>query len=358
MKILILKPSSLGDVVQALPVLRLLKLHWPESEVFWWIESRLASLLEADPDLAGIVQFDRRRWTLPANWLEVWRSVRWMRNQSFDLVIDLQCLLRSGFFAWLANGKFLVGLDDPREGARGFYDISVRRDSFYTHAADWYLGVLKALNVPIHWNFQWLPERAAVSEAIKRKWNIDSARWIVIQPGARWLNKRWPVENYAELIRLLARAQPEYRFAIMGSAEDKEAGAALAQAAPQTCVDLTGKVSLLEMIEWIRLSELMVSNDTGPMHVAAALGKPVVAIFGPTEPRRTGPYRQLQNVIRIDLPCAPCLKSYCTWSQPMECLKAITPEVVFERVLNTLAGASAGRVPPFTSSWTLPAAGF
>lgn len=330
-------------------MLRLLKLHWPESEIFWWIESRLAPLLDADPDLAGIVQFDRQRWTLPANWLEVWRSVRWMRDQSFDLVIDLQCLLRSGFFAWLANGKFLVGLDEPREGARGFYDITVRRESFYAHAADWYLAVLKALNVPVHWNFRWLPERPAVSGEIKRKWNTESARWIVIQPGARWANKRWPAENYAELIRLLAAAQPDYRFAIMGSGEDKEAGATLAQAGPEKCVDLTGKVSLLEMIEWIRLSELMVSNDTGPMHVAAALGKPVVAIFGPTEPRRTGPYRQLQNVVRIDLPCAPCLKSYCTYSRPMECLKAISAEMVFERVSNTLAAAAAGQVPAFTT---------
>jgi ADP-heptose:LPS heptosyltransferase len=85
------------------------------------------------------------------------------------------------------------------------------------------------------------------------------------------------------------------------------------------------------MVEWIRLSELMISNDTGPMHVAAALGKPVVAIFGPTEPRRTGPYGQLQNVVRIDLPCAPCLKSHCTYFKPMECLRAIAPETILKR---------------------------
>ena len=319
-------------MVQALPVLRLLKLHWPQSEIFWWIDSALAPLLEGDPDLAGLVHFDRRRWTFPANWPEVWHSVRWTRGQSFDLVIDLQCLLRSGLFAWLANGKFLVGLDEPREGARGFYDLVVRRDSFFTHAADWYLSVLKALKVPVHWNFEWLPERSAVSAEVKRKWATDSARWMVIQPGARWLNKRWPIDHYGQLIRQLGAAYPDFRFAIMGSQEDSEAGAALAAADPRRCLDLTGKVSLPEMIEWIRLSELMISNDTGPMHVAAAIGKPVVAIFGPTEPRRTGPYRQLQNVVRIDLPCAPCLKAHCTYSRPIECLKAIPPAMVFDRV--------------------------
>lgn len=337
MRILILKPSSLGDVVQAVPVLRLLKLHWPDSDIFWWIDSGLAPLLEADPDLAGIVRFERRRWALPANWPEVWHSVQWMRRQSFDLVIDLQCLLRSGVFAWLANGKLLVGLDEAREGARGFYDIAVRRDSFHTHAVDWYLSVLKVLDVPRHWNFKWLPERPEISSAVKRKWDTASARWIVIQPGARWMNKRWPVENYTRLIRQLLAARPDFRCAILGSGDDAAAGAALAQADPKRCLDLTGKISLPEMVEWIRLSELMVSNDTGPMHVAAAIGKPLVALFGPTEPRRTGPYGQLQNVLRVDLPCSPCLKQHCTYAKPLECLQAISPEMVFDRVAKRLS---------------------
>jgi lipopolysaccharide heptosyltransferase II len=259
-----------------------------------------------------------------------------MRGQKFDLVIDLQCLFRSGMFAWLANGKSIIGLDEPREGARGFYDVAVRRDSFYTHAADWYLAVLKTLNVPVHRSFEWLPERRAISAEVKRKWQTDSARWIIVQPGARWLNKRWPVENFAETVRQLAAARPEFRFAILGGADDKEAGAAIAQVDPKRCLDLAGKISLPEMVEWIRLSELMISNDTGPMHVAAALGKPVIGIFGPTEPRRTGPCGQLQNVIRIELPCAPCLKSYCTYSKPMECLRAIAPAAVLDRAMNLL----------------------
>jgi ADP-heptose:LPS heptosyltransferase len=80
----------------------------------------------------------------------------------------------------------------------------------------------------------------------------------------------------------------------------------------------------------------MVTNDTGPMHVAAALGKPLVAIFGPTEPRRTGPYGHLESVLRIDLPCSPCLKSHCTYEKPEECLKAISPEMAFERACRQL----------------------
>jgi len=339
LKILILKPSSLGDVIQALPVLRLLKLHFRNAEIFWWIDSALAPLLEDDPDLTGIVRFERKRWKSLRYWPEMARSIRWMREQKFDLVIDLQSLARSGAFAWLANGKFLVGLDDAREGAHGYYDIAVPRKSFHTHAVDWYLSVLPQIGVPIHNNFQWIPERqetaTKVESIFKSKLNPQSAicnsQLIVLQPGARWNNKRWPVENFSALVKLLAQKFPDARFAILGSADDKSLGEKISAAEPNRILNLCGETSLPEMIEWIRLCDLMITNDTGPMHVAAALGKPLVALFGPTEPRRTGPYGQLQNVLQIQLPCEPCMKSNCTWKNPIECLTTISPQTVFER---------------------------
>jgi heptosyltransferase I len=339
LKILILKPSSLGDVIQALPVLRLLKLHYPASEIFWWLDSALAPLLEGDPDLAGIVRFERKRWGKPQHWPEMLRSIRWLRAQKFDLVIDLQCLARSAAFAWLANGKSLIGLDEVREGARGFYDLAVPRKSFHTHAVDWYLSVLPPLGVPVHKNFNWLPERPETSVLVRRKWlgdnskfKIQNSKLILLQPGARWENKRWPGNYFAELVRLLAEKFPAARFAILGSNDDKPLGETISQAAPEKVLNLCGATSLPEMIEWIRLGDLLVTNDTGPMHAAAALGKPIVALFGPTEPRRTGPYGQLENVLRIELPCSPCLKSFCAWKNPNECLTAISPQTVFERV--------------------------
>jgi lipopolysaccharide heptosyltransferase II len=343
LKILILKPSSLGDVIQALPVLRLLKLHFRDAEIFWWLDSSLAPLLEGDPDLAGIVRFERKRWGKPQHWPEMLRSVQWLREQQFDLVIDLQCLLRSGAFAWLANGKFLVGLDEVREGARGFYDLAVPRKSFHTHAVDWYLSVLPPLGVPVHKNFNWLPERPEISAAVKQKWpeaNLKLktqnskliSKLILLQPGARWKNKRWPAKNFAELVRALAERFLAARFAILGNKGDQPLGEIILQAAPEKVLNLCGATSLPEMIELLRLGDLMVTNDTGPMHVAAALGKPLIALFGPTEPRRTGPYGQLENILRIELPCSPCMKSDCSWKNPNECLNAISPQAVFEQV--------------------------
>jgi lipopolysaccharide heptosyltransferase II len=344
LKILILKPSSLGDVIQALPVLRLLKRHFPAADIFWWLDSALAPLLDGDPDLAGVVRFERKRWGRPRHWPEMFRSIRWLRAQNFDLVIDLQCLARSGAFAWLARGKFLVGLDEVREGARGFYDVAVPRQSFYTHAVDWYLSVLPALGVPVHEHFVWLPERPEIAAEIQRKWpednsklKIQNSKLILLQPGARWENKRWPANHFSELVRALAEKFPTARFGILGGKDDQPLGEIISQTAPERCRNLCGATSLLEMVEWLRRGDLLVTNDTGPMHAAAALGKPLVALFGPTEPRRTGPYGQLENVLRLNLPCSPCLKPDCHFEKPVECLQALTPAQVLARVCTILA---------------------
>ena len=339
MKILILKPSSLGDVIQALPVLRLLKLHFPKSEIFWWLDSNLLPLLEKDPDLTGVFAFHRNDWSSPFNWIEMLRSIFEMRQKKFGWVIDLQGLARSGTFAWLANGDFTIGVADHREGAPGFYDIAVPRPSFETHAVDWYLTVLKSIGVPVHKNFVWLPPHAETKNSVE-KIAGSASRWIAINPGARWLNKRWPAEYFAELVKRLAAKNHESRFVVLGGKQDQPLGEIISQAEPSRCLNLTGKTSLPEMIEWIRRSEFIVTNDTGSMHVAAALGKPAVAMFGPTDPRRTGAYGQIEYSLRISLPCSPCMKDVCTYEKPMECLRAMTPEFVEREIHRRLENIS------------------
>lgn len=260
-----------------------------------------------------------------------------MRAHRFDWVVDLQGLARSGLFAWLANGKIIVGLDDPREGARGLYDVIVPRPSFFTHAVDWYLEVLRRLDVPVHGNFTWLPERPETWSSVQKKWPVHRAKWILFHPGARWPTKRWPVEYYQKLLKLVSAAYADIDVAVLGTRQEAALGSAIARTNPQRCLDLTGRTSLPEMIEWIRRSELLICNDTGPMHIAAALRKPVLALFGPTEPRRTGPYQQIDQVMRVDLPCAPCLRSSCSNPERLKCLLDITPADVFATLQRRLA---------------------
>jgi heptosyltransferase I len=341
LKILILKPSSLGDVIHALPVLRLLKSHLPQSEIYWWLDAGLAPLLEGDRDLAGVIRFERKRWSGFARWPEMLASLRAMRAKQFDWAIDLQGLARSGIFAWLSNAKLVVGLDNPREGARegahAFYDLRPLPARADTHAVDRYLAVLPLLKVPVHWNFTWLPPRPDVAAQIDKKWNPGPAPRILLLPGARWNNKRWPVENFVALVRRL-RAATDLRFAVLGGNEDRALGQAIASDNPGRCLDLTGQTSLWEMIEWLRRSRLIIANDTGPVHVAAALGKPLIALFGPTAPKSTGPYGMLSSALQVtDLPCVPCYKSTCTYQIPLACLHGIQVETVYKKALEQLA---------------------
>ncbi len=306
----------------------MLKRHLPGSEIFWWIDAGLAPLLRSDPDLTGVVEFQRQRWKSPLHWVEALSSLWSIRRHRFDLAIDLQALARSAVVAWLSGARRVIGLQDPREGAPAFHDSSIPRPSYNTHAVDWYLEVLRFTGTPIRWDFEWLPYSESVRTSLRQKWQVEHSPWILLQPGARWPNKRWPEDNFRSLIRALAQKHPRARFGILGSAAESMLGQSLAAALPERCLDLTGKTSLPEMIEWIRTAKLLISNDSGPMHIAAAVGTPVAAVFGPTEPSRTGPYRQWKGVLQTNLECVPCMNSRCHYAQPLACMKAVTPEEV------------------------------
>ncbi len=340
MKILILKPSSLGDVVQALPVARLLKLHFPTAEIHWWLNRELVPLLEGDPDIARVIPFDRRQWGRPEGWLLAVSEIRRLRHERYDWILDLQSLARSAIVGWLARGALTVGLDDRREGASAFHDISVPRPTPDTHAVDWYLAVLHRLGIPVHWDFDWLPPRPGEATGVISRAGEPGTVWIAIQPGARWENKRWPVSHFSNLATRLMERNSQWRVAILGGHADQQLGAAITHQTGGQCLDLTGRLSLPEMVEWMRRCSLVVSNDTGPMHVAAALRCAVIGLFGPTEPARTGPYGQIDQILRVRMPCAPCMKSYChRMDEPVACLRRLDPETVFAASCARLEGS-------------------
>jgi lipopolysaccharide heptosyltransferase II len=183
-------------------------------------------------------------------------------------------------------------------------------------------------------NFEWLPRRELA--AGRRRWAEGPGKRVLLNPGARWLNKRWPAEYYGKLAALLARYSTDTQIAVLGGTGDSELAAVIERAAPGRVQNFSGKTSLPELIELIRECDLMVTNDTGPMHIAAALRKPIVPLFGPTEPRRTGPYGQVDRVIQTPLSCVPCMRSDCRNPIYMACLHSITPEAVLDRVCKQL----------------------
>jgi heptosyltransferase-1 len=311
----------------------------PDAEISWWISDDLSPLLDGDPDIPNLIEFHRKKWASPRYWGDIARSIAAARRLRFDWVLDLQGLARSAAYSWFVNGGFTVGLDNPREGASLAYDVAVGRPSESSHAVDWYLEVLTALDVPVQWDFEWLPRRPLAEVAVERGLDGWSGPLITICPGARWNTKRWPVERFERLIDRIEEAVPETRIAVIGGRGDREMGEALIRGNPERRLDLTGRTSLAEMIEWIRRSAMLITNDTGPMHVGAALKTPVVGLFGPTDPRQTGPYGQLNETLQVGtLPCVPCRKSACRRPVSMECLVELTPEFVFERVMERWRG--------------------
>lgn len=330
LNILILKPSSLGDVVQALPVLRMLKRSLPQASLWWWIDTAYQDLLKDDPDLTGLVPFPRRNWNTSAGLRTTAASLWHMRQIRPDIVIDLQCLLRSALVGWLANGKRYIGLDDRRELAHLFYDTAIPRPGPAAHAVEWYLKVLDVLGIPATWDFEWLPTRRTIAETIRQRYQPTEQVWIALCPGARWPTKRWPVTYFAQTAKQILARFPGTRFVVLGSRADMPAADRIRTELGDCCLNLAGQTSIPELVEWIRLARLVISNDSAPMHIAAAVGTPIVTVFGPTDPKRTGPYRARARVLSLSLPCMPCLREHCTWHVPLQCMHEIRPDQVAE----------------------------
>ena len=339
MKVLILKPSSLGDVVHALPVVRLLKLAKPEAEIHWWINRELMPLLEWDPDIDRLIPFDRHLWAKPRGWPVMAGTIRGLREERYDWILDLQSLIRSSAIGWLSHGQVLAGLEDWREAAPLLHDVAVPRPTPDTHAVDWYLSLISKLGISTDRPFSWFPTNGRGSDLLKASWpEALEGTWIGLQPGARWDTKRWPPEYYAGLAAKLLQERPDARIVIFGGKADREIGEQITSQCAGRALNLAGKISLNLLVEWMRHIQLLVTNDTGPMHIAAAMNRPIVAIFGPTNPGRTGPYRQPDAVMQASLACVPCMKQRCALREKLACLHAITVNAVFDQCLVRLNG--------------------
>ena len=336
----------------------MLKRHLPHSEIFWWIESSLAPLLEGDVDLTGLFLFDRKGWRRPGWWPTMRSCIAAVRQKRFDVILDLQGLFRSAAFGWLGNSETFIGLDNRREGnregAQTFYDVLAPRSPPGTPAPERYLSVLAVLGLPVDWSFEWFPPRPQTAVQVHQQADQRPGRWVMLLPGARWENKHWPAEFFAETVCQLSDRDGSLNFGILGASADGPLAQVISRSRPDQCLDLTGKTSLPEMVEWLRLADLVISNDTGPVHVAAALDRPIVAIYGPSDPLATGPYAQSNAVLQArHLKCVPCLRRTCTYREPLACLRSITPEQVCARAGLTLFGPDAGRIEPCTEGGRL-----
>jgi lipopolysaccharide heptosyltransferase I len=332
--ICIIKPSSLGDIIHSLPILPALRRLFPSAHVSWVVNAVFRSLIDGHPDLDRVIAFERGGSHLsPRGALSTARLCGRLFKHKYDLTIDLQGLLRSGLMTAATRAPIRVGMADAREGAGLCYTHRVDASRHELHAVDRIRKVVAALGLV---DFE--PSFHIPTTAHDRQWAAESLAAVarprlVFNLGARWLTKRWPPEHFAELAR---RAVSEFGVGLIavGSSSDRPLVADFRKHLGNLpLLDLSGQTSLHQLAAVAEQSDLFVSNDTGPLHVAAAAGASVVGIYTCTSPRLTGPYGPRAATVESCVWCAASLRKSC---DRLECFSELSPDRVWPVVRNRL----------------------
>lgn len=352
-RILIIKPSSPGDIIHALPVLRGLRQRFPSASISWLVATHFADLLNADPDLNEVIPFDRKRFGRMWHSLSALRDfigfLSELRRRKFDLVIDLQGLFRSGFLAWVSGAAVRIGLPNSREFARLFHTHVTAKPAHSEHAADfnWSVASMHHFDrAPRDFSIRVREEDRAAADALQRE-SVGAANrdYAVLVPATRWETKCWPAKNFGQLARVMLD-----RFnlpsVLVGGGDDIARGQVAVEHSGGAAHNLCGKTTLRQLAVIIEKAAIVVTGDSTPMHMAAAFNRPLVAIFGPTNADRTGPYRRSDAVVRLDLDCAPCYLRHlhqCRFEHA--CMERMDVQRVADAVAVQLERGGAGVLP-------------
>ena len=368
-RILLIKPSALGDVVHTLPVLVKLRARYPRARIDWLITPENAEVVRYHPALSNVVLFARRdfskrgrRWRAFLSFVDLLKQIR---RAKYELVIDMHGQVRSAFFTLISGAHVRIGFDRPikrgvtisaehdlknvpnhgwrgaREGSWIAYTHRIPIPTLDVHAIDRYLWVAPLLGLddnPPDLTMHLSPQASDRVNRLLEEHGVPASKpLVVLVPGTIWETKHWTIEGFAGVARQFL--QDGFAVALAGTVRDQQRCREIAAAAPGAC-DLSGKTTPADLAALIRRAEVAVTNDSGSMHVAASLGKPMVSVFGPTNPVHIGPYERPESVVRVDLPCSPC--NYRRLSQcPFDhaCMKQVTSAMVVERVRKILSAA-------------------
>lgn len=339
MKILIIKLSAIGDVVQTLPALEAIKKIHPGAEITWVVGEAAAGILEGHPLIDRLLITRRKAWLKALmdpfavargagnaiHFLGELRSVR------YDIAVDFQGLFKSGMLIGLARATRKIGFDRTRELSYLFLNERLPVYDIEKHALERYLDVARHLGATDPSSACTLPigqEVASIGKKIEAM--ISRGRpLVVVNPMARWNTKLWPERRFAELAdRLVTERKAVVIFT--GSHEDRSVIERILAMTKGSALNWAGETTLKELAALASLSDLFITTDTGPMHLAAAAGAKVLALFGPTAPWRTGPYGPSHVVVRAGIECSPCFQRKCEIG--IRCMEEITVEEVMRRI--------------------------
>ena len=332
-RILIVKPSSLGDIIHALPTLAALRTRFPNAWISWLVKHEWAEILEGHPALNEVI---------PANFSlnKIWGLGCSIRKKKFDVVVDLQGLLRSALLARLSGAPIVVGFAQGREGSPWFYTHRVELPMpkgqswrlWGMHAVDRNLFLAKFFGADCDNPEFWLPnleeDRRAIDKLLKARKVIENDQLVAMAPLTRQNIKNWPMERFIQVAKALVGID-HVKVLLIGT-ENREVRQQFESAVGSRLVDLMGETRVRQIGVLFDRVKLLIANDSAPLHIAAAREIPILTIFGPTNPSATGPYRMPpgSRVFTHPLSCRPCGQRTCQNHTPLECLTSISVQEV------------------------------
>jgi lipopolysaccharide heptosyltransferase I len=333
-RIAIIKPSALGDIVHALPVLTALRQRFPTARITWVVNRSYESLLTGHPDLTDTLAFDRGAFRGVRSAIAAgWAFAVELRRRRFDLVIDMQGLLRSGLMAWVSGSPRRVGFMSAREGSRYAYTHKLKCPGRTgAHAVDRMWRVAEAFGVGQLPRVFRVPLQPAEVEAVRNELSALPRPVVAVAVGAKWVTKRWPTAHFAELLN---RAHSHFGASavFVGGSDDTALSQQASASLRGPSLDLTGKTSLPRLAAVLSLADATLGNDTGPLHLAAALGRPCVAPYTCTRVALHGPYSQSANCVETSVACGG---SYLKKCSNMICMPELTADRLWPKLAEAL----------------------
>jgi 3-deoxy-D-manno-octulosonic-acid transferase/heptosyltransferase-1 len=346
-KILIIKLSAIGDVIHTLPALNAIRKRYPDAHITWLVEEAASSLVVEHEALDRVVISKRKRWVKgilgPScldNIKEAYQFIKELRDTEYDLIIDFQGLLKSAVLITLARGKRKIGFDKGMEHMEHSYIFLNERIppvNMDNHALLRNLMLINVLGIKSKEIEYKIPvsdhTRNITDELLERHEIKDPGILVAINPVAKWKTKLWNNRKFALLAdRLVEKYNASVIFT--GSQSDRSTIENIMSCMSQSTVNLAGETTLKTLAALYEKIEFLISTDTGPMHMAAAVGTPVIALFGPTAPWRTGPFGSEHKILRSGLDCSPCFKRQCS---TIDCMNQISVEQVMDAVNSILS---------------------
>ncbi len=338
-RVVLIKPSALGDVVTALPALRALKANWPQVHLTWLIRDSFAPLIRHDPEVDAVLTYNRRDlrafWRSPSAWRKLKSLRRSLAEGCFDWALDMQGLARSGYFTKWTGAKVRAGFADARELAWRHYNHRVLPES--SHTVDRNLHLVQALGVPV----DGASIKLTIHEPSRQTWlemlaqaGLESGQYLALAPTTTWQTKQYPLRHWQAVVARLARSRP---IVLLGTPADREFCRRIQDRSPEV-YSFAGRTDIRQFAAAIAEARGALCCDSACKFIAQGTGTPCLTLIGPTRPEQTGPWPG-SNVTSASIcartACQGCKKKVCRHSS---CMELIPPRRVAEAMENLLSG--------------------